>query len=153
MSDEEELNQHISNVGQVVVQLHSLEFVVRAAVTNLDKSGAHPPDLDTLVVGQWVEAGPMTSYDPLGPAIEKFNTLAPESKRLNREAIVGLRDMLAHGRVFSDVASPPFRLLKFGKEKGGRVPVEAVIIMTDGWFREQLGLLESAATTAMEFCR
>ncbi len=47
--------------------------------------------------------------------------------------VVGLRDALAHGRVYAKAPTPPLHLLKFGRQQGEMVPVEFNESMTVDW--------------------
>jgi len=137
--NENELARHICLVGQLVVQLQSIEVVVRGAVRRLAGEQTEQLDFDRLEVGQRVAVTPLTSYAGLKEIIVRFNALVPaDGDRIDEVRLVSLRDMLAHGRVFTTAPTRPFRVVKFGKETDGTVPVEAVHSMTDEWLIEQV---------------
>lgn len=66
------------------------------------------------------------------------------------ESIVGLRDALAHGRVFSYEPSPPSVLLKFSKPKNGYVKVEFSALMTRDWFDKQIKWIQRELRKVVE---
>jgi hypothetical protein len=155
-----ELRDHMYLLGHLLGRLQALEFVLRGAIVNIelaraDESGGRkdpPPDLEFAEEGQWIKESPLTSYGGLGPTIARFNRLVPSDEHIDSEPIVRVRDMLAHGRVFTMVPKRPFRLVKLGKPRDGMVPVESLAVMTDEWFNEQLQIVEAAFLSTIRHC-
>lgn len=120
--------------------------VLRAATAKLGAGVWSGQELETLTIGQRVPVNPMTSYDALGKIIDKYNSLVTAPHQIDRDRLVRLRDTLAHGRPLARRQEDFPRLLKFGREEGGTVPVEAVIDMTDEWLVAQREFVLAAAT-------
>ena len=127
---------HVFNVGMLIGNLQSLEFIARAAIADL--TGAQwGADLRTAQPGDSVSEGPMTNYDQLASVLKRFNSLAKTGRQLDVDKLVDSRDQLAHGRVAAIEPRFPLVLLKFGKPVGGRVQVLARIEMNEEWFATQ----------------
>lgn len=120
------------HLGQVIENLQSLEALLRIVL-----SEGRGPDPFKLQAGQQVPETVMTAWESLRELMRKFNKTAPSEYRLDIDRIVDLRDALAHG--FTHIKRPgsPTRLIKFGKPRNRRVPVEIAVDMTPEWLAEQ----------------
>jgi hypothetical protein len=132
------LEEYTFALGKLMVNLHSLEFALRAFLWNRE-GGSSWRFLDGLRQGDTVPENAFTSYDTLGQLIAKYNAfVAPLSSNLCVDSdLVSLRDALAHGWVASNAPEPPLRLLKFGKPSGGTATVMHSILMEEGWLAAQ----------------
>src|ERR1700675_2294916 len=142
-SDPAYLHAHACALGRLAGTFQSLELVTRPFFY----SRRDPPhrgfrfrrSMSHLKPGDQVPENAYTSFDTLGQLISRFNRIA--AKRFPTKAIdpsvVAVRDALAHGRVWSDVAGPPLHLLKFSKPMGGAARVEFAEVMSIDWLDAQ----------------
>jgi hypothetical protein len=132
---------HAFNVGMLVTNLELLEFYARLHIA---KGAGLPAYLWTLKAGDLVAENPITNYDQLRVVLHRFVNLT--GRQLDIDALVELRDHLAHGRVIphSSTEAFPLTLLKFGKPEKGAMPVLARIQMDDAWFKQQRALVDRA---------
>jgi len=138
---------HVAQAGMLLTQLQLLEFNARLGIAR--RTGSPKLDLHNISAGEWVPENPITNYDQLKTVLTRFNELAPERGHLDVEALVELRDQLAHGRVipFSSTAAFPLILLKLGPSRRGRVQLLTRIEMNADWFTEKRQLLDRAINT------
>jgi len=132
------LEEHTLGLGKVIVNLHSLEFKLRAFLWKREGHSSWK-FLSALREGDTAPENAFTNYDTLNELIEKYNAEAGESfpELCVDPRIVDLRDAIAHGRLGSDVPQPPLRLLKFSKPAGGNVKVTNSILVDDQWLSAQ----------------
>lgn len=132
------LEEYTFGIGKLIVNLHSLEFALRAFLWNRESTSSWA-FLESLREGESVPENAFTNYDTLGQLISKYNAFV--SNRFPdlqvAPSLVDLRDALAHGRAASSVPSPPVRLLKFGRPAGGSVTVTHAIVVDAPWLSEQ----------------
>ena len=148
--------QHPLNLGKLLVDFHSLEFVLRAFLheTEDDPESRLPQSthLHELRKGDEVPENAFTNYDTLAILIEKYNSnpkISASASTIDKN-IVHIRDAIAHGRVFGRIPSPPFRLLKFSRPKDKRTRVTFSVLLTHEWFNQQLAKVQEAALTVSE---
>lgn len=153
------LKQYELALGQIVVNLHSLEFLLRLFLHNVDKEryGTPPPQVrqNEINVGARVAENYLTNYDGLTDLIKKYNNLIEKLGKTELkidEKPVLLRDALAHGRVIYPKPEPPPRLYKFGKPTESGVPVIDIIDFTDAWLRENRGCVHEAFMKVKQAC-
>ncbi len=141
---QEEQDKHALNLGKLVSNFQSLEFVLRAFLSNNEIAAGNLSlksiNLDTISEGDLVPENAFTNYYSLVQLIGEYNnnpkvvsvglTIAP--------ALVEIRDAIAHGRVSSLSPSSPSRLLKFEKPRNGQTKVAFSVLMTKEWFGEQI---------------
>lgn len=141
------LEEYCKNLGKVISNMQSLEFSLRAFLLNSEinekgKKGNLPTKIkyDELKQGEIVSEDAFTNWDTLGDLIRKYNGDARiKSAGITvDETLVNIRDALAHGRVSSDDISTPMTLLKFKQPKNKSVEVEFSVLMTIGWFKDQI---------------
>ena len=136
------LDKHARQLGGLVGNFQSLEFVLRAFLQGLPTSRpiGMPKGIDiySFPMGTELPENEMTSYDSLSQLIDKFNT-EMKTRALPEidPTLVEVRDALAHGRVSASSPNDNLRLLKFDKPKNGRVRVIFNEKMTEGWFTSQ----------------
>jgi len=153
------LKQYELALGQIVVNLHSLEFLLRLFLHNVDKKryGTSPPQvgLNEINVGAKVVENYFTNYDSLVKLIKSYNNLIEKlgkKELIIDEKPVLLRDALAHGRVIGQRPKPPPRLYKFGKPTESGVPVIDIIDFTDAWLQENRGCVHEAFMKVKQAC-
>lgn len=147
MSDKAHFELHAQNLGKLTGNLQSIEMGARLAIVRLDEAASRrvQAQLPQVKTGELVEVNAFTNNDDLNQTLEKYNKRAPTDYKIDIKPIVALRDALAHGRTFGFGAMKHLRLLKFSrKAKDGKVTVELAVDMTDGWFHDNIRLLNSA---------
>jgi len=158
LSDEE---KHVRAVGALIVNLQSLEFLLRGFLSTVYDSDAKglipgmPPNLTTLHVGQSVPENYITNYDNLVQLIEKYNAFLTKKdiSLLLDKQLVTLRDALAHGRVFQEQSRTKFQLLKFDRPANGQVQVVFSETMDDQWFKHNAGFIRAECNKVYDACR
>ena len=146
----DELESHAFALGQIIGNLHTLEFLLRVFLGQMHTErypSSTAINLDRINVGDKVPENYLTNYDTLGKLVHNYNNLVSKSApelQIDMD-IVQLRDALAHGRVSSATPSPPFRLLKFDKPQQGFVKVTYALDMTPAWLSAQINHLRDAA--------
>lgn len=144
----------IVRMGKVVINLRSLEFLLRFFLftddVRLGGSGVRGDRVDyqNLKVGDLVPENAFTSYDDLGKLIDKYNERVPCFELTVDRSVVDLRDALAHGRVLAFAEFGPWHLLKFAKPNFGKPERERVMVtdavqMNAAWFSEQVKLIST----------
>jgi len=148
--------QHPLNLGKLLVNFQSLEFVLRAFLlkveNSLEKSFHQSQNLLELNEGAEVPENAFTNYDTLGQLIDKYNS-HPKVKSLGLtidRSVIDIRDAISHGRVLSLKPTPPFNLLKFDRPQNNRTKVTFNILLTREWFSEQLPRVQRAAITVAQ---
>jgi hypothetical protein len=139
---ENKLDKYATSLGKVVINLQSLEFLLRVFL--LEAEGTHSEvDYQELRVGDRVPENAFTNWDSLKDLIEKYNRRIEEDDPSLRvsDCVVEIRDALAHGRVSAFSPSGPRHVLKFGKPENGQVDVIFAAQMDTAWFREQIRLI------------
>lgn len=148
-----EQEQHPLNLGKLLVNFQSLEFVLRAFLYESEKdmerngSSYRELKLDKLKEGDIVAENAFTNYDPLNVLIDKYNRnpkISSAGLTIDK-SIIDIRDAIAHGRVFGDTPQPPMTLWKFSKPSNKRVTVTFSVQLTREWFNEQLSRVQRAA--------
>jgi hypothetical protein len=135
-------DEHAKQLGGLVGNFHSLEFILRAFLQQLPTARPigipHGADIYSFPVGTELPESELTSYDSLRELIEKFNReMGRRSLPGVDETLVEVRDALAHGRVSAADPSDTLRLLKFSKPQNGRVRITFGETMTAAWFQTQ----------------
>jgi len=147
--------QHPLNLGKLLVNFQSLEFVLRAFTwenekgTRQDVSSHTELKLNKLEEGDRVAENAFTNYDSLNVLIDKYNQ---NPKILSTgltidKSVVDIRDAIAHGRVFGDTPHPPMTLLKFSKPMNECVKVTFSVQLTQEWFNKQIPRVQKAILT------
>lgn len=138
------LDHYWLQLGRIVSNLQSLEFLLRAVLYKVNPPPpGHPSlsvQLDELKVGQTVPENPLTDYRSLDGLITGYNEIVERHapSLYVDTAVVGLRDALAHGRVSKAELDSDMMILKFSPPKNDQVVVVYAEKMTESWFKEQL---------------
>ena len=141
---------HATRLGKITGNLQSLETMLRVFLDR--RSGPDSPRLPQGKTcfgpqpGEEVPVNAFTNFDTLGQLITKFNALvaARDQSFAVEEAVVAVRDLLAHGRIAADSEDEAqLTILKFDKPKDGTVRVTDCAIMTDRWFDERIDLVRA----------
>jgi hypothetical protein len=142
--------EHPLNLGKLLVNFQSLEFVLRAfLVSDEIASGVSFPqsvNLDGINEGDIVPENAFTNFDTLGQLIVKYNNhpkVISAGLTIDK-ALVDLRDAIAHGRVAGLIPSPPMKLLKFDKPKNKKVRVTFSVLLTKEWFNIEMAKVQRA---------
>jgi hypothetical protein len=132
-------------LGRLLNSFQSLEFAIRAFLFNHRHDQAFHSDfnlraLEQTPIGDWVPVNALTDYKTLEKLITTFNShhRAVALGVAVDASVVAIRDALAHGRVYSHRGGDPMRLLKFGREIGGKVPVEFSEELSMEWLDKQV---------------
>lgn len=132
-------DKHALLLGQILWNLQTLEFVIRASLFNLHNKTKPGPKLYNMKVGDIVEENELTDYAQLNKLIKRYNNdvVKNDSKLVVDETLVELRDALAHGRVSSEPKKNNYKVLKFNKPKAGKVEVVLSQEITETWLIKQ----------------
>jgi hypothetical protein len=139
--------EHLIGIAKIIGNLHSLEYVLR--VFHFHEAGSTQPhvDLNTVKVGDVVQANAYTDYAQLRELINRYNTIVQSrdpSLVIPENDIVLLRDGLAHGRVWADAPGAPMRAVKFSPVRQGTVTVTFAETLTGPWLESKRKLLFDA---------
>jgi len=133
-----------TNIGKIVANLQSLEFVLRLILDelqNIHGEGKRTQiNFMKLTTGEWVSENYFTNYDTLNQLIQKVNSELHSrglSERVD-DSLVELRDTLAHGRVLALNPDGPYRVLKFSKPKDSKVQATVSVDITPDWLSQQI---------------
>jgi hypothetical protein len=128
-------------IGRLVTNLLSLEFAMRAVLAKHNEAREPQGDFWNAQPGDSVPENSLTDYRSLGQVVDGFNATARAggSSNLVDRSVVGIRDMLAHGRILALEPRLPWTLFKFGSPTDGKVPVEARQVLDEDWLRAQVG--------------
>lgn len=138
----EDLDWYDKKLGKLWNYLLSLEVLLRGCILKKRNQESSLPRLDILKVGDIVDENALTNYDPLGKVIERFNSFfKKEDWVVEKDKIVQLRDILAHGRLISFKLNYPVKIFKFAKPVKGNVKLEFTEEMTSDWFDTNLVFL------------
>jgi hypothetical protein len=136
------IDEHAKQLGQLLGNFQSLEFILRAFLQALPSARPlgipHGTDIYVFPVGTELPENELTSFDSLGKLIEKFNAeMSVRGFSGIDPRLVEIRDALAHGRVSSASVDDDLRLLKFDRPVNGKVRVVFNEKMTATWFVTQ----------------
>ncbi len=148
---DEQSERHFTNTGKLVVNMQSLEFVLRGFLHNDEIArgitSTTPTDYNKMKQGDIVLKNAFTNYDTLRDLIRKYNSDSriQSSKLTINETLADVRDAIAHGRVSSSNPSSTMHLLKFKRPNKDKVEVAFSELMTKDWFQTQLSRFYDAA--------
>lgn len=134
------LDEHASLLGNLIANLQSLEFLLRAKLLKHYHGTMGGVDIDQLKVGDTLDENEFTNYDTLGTLIRKYNeNIANRSTCPHIDAkVIALRDALAHGRVSKPVPADHLHIIKFEPPKNGKVRVAFSEEMNEKWMRSSI---------------
>ena len=131
-------------LGKIVSNLQALEFLLRMTLMKVNGEVNDTKYYD-LKANDEVTEDSFTNYDTLGQLIYKYNSLvsAVDKTFCISNEVVSLRDVIAHGRVFSMDPNPlhPFLILKFDKPVNGKVKVTFSEEMNPTWYEKNNDLI------------
>lgn len=132
-------DEYALRLGRLLVNLHALEFALRAFLVKHNERSEPHVDHGALRVGSAVPVNSFTSYASLRELVDHFNVVVAEAgiDAAVDLVAVDLRDILSHGRVASRAPGEPPELLKFGKERDGWVRVTHREVLTEKWLTER----------------
>lgn len=132
----------------MTVNLLSIEYRLRVFLSwaNLPEACGYPAGhrLGDFRVGDEFVVGAFTNYESLSQLVKKFNQIATSKQRKTvDQAVVRLRNALAHGRLTREPDDEFFRLIKFSKcdKKNGKVRVEYHEVLDQDWITKNQKLL------------
>ncbi len=117
-------------IGRLIARLRSFEFGLRLFLWN-QRGPTSWSFVNELLAGQTVEENAFTSYDTLGQLITKYNaTVKASAPELQVDpGLSDLRDLLGHGRMFSNEPVSPLRVMKFSHAVRGTVTVTHAVLV------------------------
>ncbi len=95
----------------------------------------------------------MTKYVSLGDLIKAYNAKLAQAeiaKYKVDDRPVHIRDSLAHGRLVAPLKDVPLTLWKFGRQSGGRVPIEFHDVLTKEWLEETWKYIDQQKSLVVE---
>lgn len=147
------LHEHAYELGSLLANFHSLEFILRGFLYNIYGGELGVPfgeDIYTVTIGHSLPENAFTNYDSLRELIAKYNSVAREHSQPQIDpTLVEIRDALAHGRVSAAETSDDLRLLKFSKPRRGFVEVTFNAPLSHDWFLEQRRRVREALLTVI----
>jgi hypothetical protein len=139
---------HVLHLGKLVGNLQSLEALLRMYLQSITRKASGSPVSGkpywNMSVGDVVPENPFTNYDSLGTLLHKFNIdIEPCDRSLKLDSsVVGIRDLLAHGRVAADAPDlTQMRIVKFDRPSSGAARVAAAALMDEKWFETNIALV------------
>ena len=149
---ESDLRTHAESLGGLLGDIQSLEFSIRLCLSRREGSPVrdrYVEDFSDAPVGSIVPESDLSSYASLGRLIREFNVIYESSGIAIDPNLVEIRDVLAHGRVFSGPDDFNFRVVKFDKPVGGEARLSYNQVMDEAWFKEQKARLVAAISDVM----
>ena len=133
-----------TNLGMLIINLHSLEVVLRTFLSIHDigneKTTKLAQSLRTLKMDQEVDENQFTNYDTLKTLINNYNNVVSSSysypELIIDNNLIKLRDALAHGRAFYLEQSLPYTtmlLLKFSNPNDNKMTRNVSILSIIDW--------------------
>lgn len=122
-----EQNNYPCLLGQVLVNLISLETILRLYLLKKENKEKEFIDPDTLNIGDKIPVNSFTNYDQLEKLIQLYNEKQKNpSEKLKKELIVKFRHLFAHGRALSKepISEFPITFIKFSNDNRGTDFVE-----------------------------
>ncbi|MBI5856700.1 MAG: hypothetical protein HZB42_03535 [Sphingobacteriales bacterium] len=143
------MNSYVLNLGKLVGNLHSLEFILRMVLQKIPdakpKNLPYGLDIYDLPVGTEISESEFTSYDSLRELISKFNDFAAKNKSIPIDSsIISIRDAIAHGRISALKMDAPLHLIKFSRPVDGKVKITFNEVLTEEWFKVNIELVRNA---------
>lgn len=132
----QEVKEHLTGVGAIVMNLQALESTLRLFLLHhYGQKLCWPKQGDAETCRNY-----LTAYLSLRDLIDDYHKrLSDKEKQYEIDvSVADIRDALAHGRLLVQGQNWPAQLWKFGSPKGGKVPVQfSGIVMTRDWMKEQ----------------
>ena len=131
------MSEHVKQVGEIVVNLQSIEFLLRRFLFGVRREQANRR-YEELAIGDVVNENSITNYHTFGHLIKDYNTYVSKNNpdlKLPKNDLVKLRDALAHGRIYSVVPNGNCVLLKFSKPVDGKTKITYCEKMGNAWYQ------------------
>ena len=141
-------DDHLSGLGKLLANLHSLELLLRIYLIN--RPGANPAykygeDILELPKGSKLPKSDLTAHTFFSNLVEDFNDIAKSEKtQAIDEKVIEIRNILVHGCVFGREPEFPLHIVKFSKPEDGMVTITTNTAMTLEWFDQQHKIIRSA---------
>lgn len=147
--------EHSQNLGALLTNIHSLEFLLRAFLYNFkekdEKKWTYGVDIYNYEIGTKLPENSFTNYDSLSQLIIKYNFIAQKNSIEEIDlTLIDLRDALAHGRTSACEENKPLRLIKFSRPSNGEVEVTYNAVMTKEWFSVQKERVKNAINQVLK---
>lgn len=139
---------HSKHLGILWTEINSLESATRLFMC--EQSGDNDvylqlTTLSQVELGSEVSRSYFTRWIQFGNLVEDFNKVARASNFVEiPEQIVGLRNALAHGRVFAASDKSPIRIQNFEAVNDQRMRVSYSAVLTEHWVMEQRNLIKTS---------
>jgi hypothetical protein len=125
--------EYSETIGKVLANLQALEFSLRLYLHNSeDNVMAYAKPLHELTVGEGVPENPLTDWSSLGTLIGRYNSRVQPELAVD-PAVVEVRDVLAHGRMWLPHLGASPVLLKFAKPSSGSTRVTFLQVSSSEW--------------------
>lgn len=144
----EDAEKHAQDIGRIVGQLQSIEFLLRWW---LAKRNGHEIVLPSHV-GQVLNVTPVTDYRTMGQLIKAYNSQlnAEEANYQLDMKIVEIRDALAHGRVLAIGDEAFLTLYRFSKPTNGQVETTAITSLSNEALAADIDMLQAEFVRLLE---
>lgn len=122
------MDEYALLVGSVVINLQSLEFMLRMQLTIARNEQVFVPSEG----GDEVEENSLTNFASVGQLVRQYNAQLQNGEGAFRvdEKVVEIRDALAHGRTLGREEGDVITLFTFEKPACGKVVVKAITRLT-----------------------
>ncbi len=156
-----------TNIGRLVINLHSIEVVIRLFLS-INEVGSQntirlAQSVRSFEINQEVDENKFTNYDTLKTLINEYNKII-SSYSYNDLVIdielVKLRDAMAHGRAFYLEQYPPYTtmlLLKFSNPRENIVSHKPIVVlkelMTKKWLDKNIKWTRNEYKKVVEACK
>ena len=135
---------YLELIGKLIANLWSLETALRFFLIKRLKEEEGFNKIRKVSIGDTLDATHFTNYDSLGKLIERYNKFSTsEENKLNKEKLLLIRDVLAHGRILIDDMEDieSWCLVKFSEVKEDQVTVENKVFINGDegkWLKESI---------------
>ncbi len=138
-------NEYIVLLGKLKSNLISLETILRFCI--LKKEGDEKNFISPFKteIGDIIKIDAFTNYDDLGKLIDKYNDYQLENEKIDKDKIVSIRDLFAHGRAFSSTEESPLVIVKYSKPNNGFVKMTHKEVLGVKWFNDAIMTIHDLA--------
>ena len=140
--------EHAQRVGWLMGQLQSTEFMLRWWLTKHQGRDVVLPRY----VGDTLAETPITDYRSLGALIASYNSQLKKEEAKFRvdDAIVDVRDALAHGRILAVGGEKNLTLFRFERPENGKVRTQAITELSEDQLVTDIELAEAQFKRVLE---
>jgi hypothetical protein len=141
-------NEYFERIGEIVGAFQNLESAIRSYLYRHSGIEHQHPDYSVLAVGVEVPENDFTRFESLGSLFSRYNEKTQSNLRLD-PSLVGLRDTIAHGRLFAaSEKDAPMHLVKFSRK--APICVEFNESIDSDWFCSIQNRMGTALLTVFE---